>query len=242
MRPLQAELAKLSSLPATWIAMAAGIAVTAGVSVLSAGSSPSPDSGFSSLALGVAGAIVLGVVAMSSEYAVEGEESAGGRQITTTLVAIPSRVQVLIAKAVAVVLGTAVLAVAAIIVAFGLLTVLNSAAMPAVDGDFFLRCAGMVAYWVLVALLAFSLTVIIRSGVVPMAILIANFSAVPVTFLLTKVTPAANWLPDVAGMRMWSRGIDSSVQMSPGLGGLVMAAWIAVLLAVSFVVFTRRDA
>lgn len=242
MRAVTAELSKLASLPATWLAMAAGIVVTGGVSVLSAGSDPSPDSGFSSLALGVAGAIVVGVVAMSSEYAVEGEESAGGRQITTTLTATPSRLAVLGAKALAVVLATIVLAVAAIAVAFGLLSVLNSAAMPALDGDFFVRCAGVVAYWVLVALLAFSLTSLTRNGVVPMAVLVANFSAVPVTFLLTKATPLANWLPDTAGMRMWSRGVEWSVEMPPALGGLVMAAWIAALLVVAAVVFVRREA
>ncbi len=222
--------------------MAAGVVVTAGLSLLSAGSDPSPDSGFSSLALGVAGAIVVGVVAMSSEYAVEGEESAGGRQITTTLVATPSRLKVLAAKALAVVLATVVLAAVAVLVAFGLLVVLNPAAMPALDADFFVRAGGVVVYWVLVALLAFGLTVLIRNGVVPMAVLVANFSAVPVTFLLTKVTPAANWLPDVAGMRMWSRGIESTVEMAPLTGGLVMAAWVAALLAVAAVTFVRREA
>lgn len=242
MRAVSAELTKLGSLPATWLAMAAGLAVTAGVTVLSAGSEPSPDVGFSSLALGVAGAIVLGVVAMNSEYAVEGEESAGGRQIITTLIATPSRLRVLGAKVLAVVLATVILATAAVLVAFGLLAALNPDAMPALDGDFFLRAGGVVVYWVLVALLAFGFTVIVRSGVVPMAVLVANFSAVPVTFLLTKVTPAANWLPDVAGMRMWSRGIESSVEMAPLTGGLIMATWVAALLAIAAVAFVRRDA
>ncbi|WP_129656336.1 ABC transporter permease [Rothia halotolerans] len=243
MRALRAELSKLVSLPASWLAAAVGVVVSAAVTVLSAGSStPGPDTGFSSLALGVAGAIVIGVVAMSSEYAVEGEESAGGRQITTTLTAVPSRLRVLLAKALAVAMATAALAVVAIAVTFGLTALLLGDRAPVLDADAIVRMGGMALYWVLVALLAFALTVLTRNGVVPMAVLIANFSAVPVTFLLTRVADLANWLPDVAGMRMWSRGLDTSVEIAPVLGGAVMAAWVAVLLVIASVTFTRRDA
>lgn len=243
MRVVSAELSKLVSLPATWLAAAVGVVVSAAVTVLSAGSStPGADTGFSSLALGVAGAIVIGVVVMSSEYAVEGEESAGGRQITTTLTAVPSRLRVLLAKALAVALAAAALAVVAIVVTFGLTALLLGDRAPGLDADAIARMGGMALYWVLVALLAFALTVLTRNGVVPMAVLIANFSAVPVTFLLTRVTELANWLPDTAGMRMWSRGLDTSVEITPALGGAVMAAWVAALLVAAGIVFTRRDA
>ena len=85
MKALRAELSKLATLPFTWLAFAVGITIPAGITIIiGATSEPSPDTGFSELAVGVLGAIILGVSAIASEYATEGEEAAGGRQITTT--------------------------------------------------------------------------------------------------------------------------------------------------------------
>lgn len=243
MKAIRAELSKLIALPAVWFACIAGIVVSAGVAVISSGSSaPGADTGFSSLALGVAGAIVIGVVAISSEYAVESEDATGSRQITTTLTTMSGRGRVLLAKIIAVSLVVAILAVVACAVVFTLIGLLLGDRAPEQGGDGLARMVGMVLYWVLVALLAFGLTVLTRHGVIPMAVLIANFSAVPVTFLLTRVTPLANYLPDTAGMRLWARELDTGVQIAPMVGGLVMGAWVVTLLAVSFVVFSRRDA
>lgn len=116
MRIIQSELSKLMSLPSTWIACAAGIITPVDIAVLTSLTWP-PDgnTGFSELAIGVVGAIVLGVSAIGSEYTTEGEESASGRQITTSLTVTPRRVHLLAAKAFAVVLAVAVMALIAIV-------------------------------------------------------------------------------------------------------------------------------
>lgn len=134
---------------------------------------------------------MLGVTAIGSEYVTEGEESAGGRQITTTLTATSSRVRVLVAKVVAVAMATAALAVVAIALVQVTGRVFHGSAEPALDGEALARLGGALLYCVLMALLAFGLTVLTRNGIVPMAVLVANSSAVTVTYLLARGIPAA---------------------------------------------------
>ena len=242
MRALRAELSKLATLPFVWLAVAAGLIVPTGIAVITTlTTTPGSDTGFSELAIGVLGAIILGVAAIGSEYTAEGEESAGSRQITTTLTAIPSRVRLLLAKVIAVAIATAVLATVAITLVFTTVHLLLGPDAAALDGDTFVRAGGAVIYWVLMALLGFGLTVLTRNGIIPMAVLVANSSAVTVTYLLAQSIPAANYLPDLAGMRMFTT-VSTSVEIAPLTGGLVMAAWVIALLIAAGAVFTRRDA
>lgn len=242
MRALRAELSKLSTLPFVWLAVVAGLIVPIGIAVItSLTTTLGSDTGFSELAIGVLGAIILGVAAIGSEYTAEGEESAGSRQITTTLIAVPSRVRLLFAKVIAVIIATAILAVVAITLVFTTVHLLLGPDAPALDGDIFARAGGAVIYWVLMALLGFGLTVLTRNGIIPMAVLVANSSAVTVTYLLAQSIPAANYLPDLAGMPMFTT-VRTSVEIAPLTGGLVMAAWVIALLIAAGAVFTRRDA
>ncbi|MFK0248446.1 ABC transporter permease [Amycolatopsis azurea] len=239
MRAYQAELRKLASLRSVWVSVAIGVLVPAALTFLNAKPSAARggtvDVGFQELAFGVVGAVILGVVAVSSEYTAEGESAGGGRQITTSLTAVPSRRRVLIAKLAAVITAVAVLAVVSSAVT--LMTV--DALLGASD---FARLPGVVLYWVLTALLASGLTLVTRNGILPLVVLILNSSVVTVTYLLSKLTPLAVFFPDLAGVRMFVRRVDLPVQLAPVTGGLVMTAWVALLLAVGFLVFRRRDA
>src|SRR4051812_19332919 len=102
MRAFKGELSKLASLPSVWAAIVVGVAIPCVVAFITSTSvanaisrgtkaSAGADIGFQELAFGVVGAIILGVVAASSEYFTEGEDSGGGRQITTSLTVVPSR-------------------------------------------------------------------------------------------------------------------------------------------------------
>lgn len=242
MRALRAELAKLATLPFVWLAVAAGLAAPTGIVVItSLTGDPGIDTGFAELALGVVGAIMLGVVAISSEYTTEGEEAAGSRQVTTTLTCVPSRARLLVAKAGAVVLVTAVLAIAAIALVFATAHLLLGAEAPALDGQAVARMGGVVIYWVLMALLGLALSVLTRNGVIPMVALVVNSSAVTVTYLLALRFPVASYLPDLAGLRMFTH-VSTGIDIAPVTGGVVMTAWVALLLLVAGVVFSRRDA
>ncbi|GLX96531.1 ABC transporter permease [Herbidospora sp. NBRC 101105] len=239
MRAVRAELAKLGTLPSVWLAGALALVVPAGIALLNS-RVHGPDRGYQELAFGVLGVIVLGVVAVSSEYLTEGADAGGGRQLTTSLTAVPSRVRFLAAKAAAVVLVAVPLAFAATAATMGIVHVTLAERAAALDAG---RLAGVVCYWTYTALLAFAITVLLRHGIVPLTVLLVNTSVVSVTFLLTKVTPLAYYFPDMAGMRMFVGEIaDDQVVISPLVGLLVMSAWVAGLLALAGAVFTRRDA
>jgi ABC-2 type transport system permease protein len=231
MRLLRAELFKLLGLPSTWAALALCFTVAPAVSYLNH-RLPSPDAGYEELIFGVVGAIVLGVVAVSSEYRAESAEDAATRQIVTSLTAVPSRVRFLAAKAGALILtmtvAAAVTAPAALIVRGGTL------AVP--------RMLGVVVYFVLTALLAFGITLVTRSGIVPLTVLIVNATVVSVSFLISRVLPAANYLPDLAGARMFIRHGQFNLPIGPVTGGLVMAGWTVLVVAAGAAAFCRRDA
>ncbi|TCC07832.1 ABC transporter permease [Kribbella soli] len=243
MKALRAELTKLTSLPGVWIAVAIGLVLPAGVTVLNASNSrsvPSADTGFRELAIGVVAAIVIGVVAISSEYLAEGEESGGSRQITTSLTAVPSRSRFLLAKTAAVAGTVGLLALISSAITLTA-TDLTSADVSIGTSDL-PRVLGIAAYWIFSALLAAGITLVTRSGIIPLSVLIVNISVVSVSFLLTKVTRLAYYFPDLAGTHLFLRDSDGPVDLTPVAGGLVMGLWVAVIAGIGAAAFVRRDA
>ncbi|MGW4826937.1 ABC transporter permease [Amycolatopsis japonica] len=238
MRAYRGELRKLASLPSVWAAVAIGVLLPAALTFLNARAAArrggNVDLGFQELAFGVVGAIILGVVAVSSEYTTEGENAGGGRQITTSLTVVPSRWRLLITK-----LAAMVTVVAALATVSSAVTLTIVEALGVSD---FGRLPGVVLYWVLTALLASGLTLLTRNGILPLTVLILNTSVVTVTYLLTKLTPLAAFFPDLAGFRMFIERVELPVRLSPVTGGLVMTAWVAALLTAGFLVFRGRDA
>jgi ABC-2 type transport system permease protein len=231
MRLVRAELLKLLGLPSAWAALALCLIVGPAIGYLNR-HLPSPDAGYQELVFGVVGAIVLGVVAVSGEYRAESAEDAATRQIVTSLTAVPSRPRLLAAKAGALILT---MVVTAAVTATMTLIVRNAPiAVP--------RLLGVVVYFVLTALLAFGVTLITRSGIVPLTVLIVNATVVSVSFLISRVLPAANYLPDLAGARMFIRHGEFNLPIGPLTGGVVMACWTVAVVGAGATVFCRRDA
>lgn len=256
---LVAELRKTVTLPSSWAAAAVTLLGSAGITALTAASTRAAlDSGargsatsasvfeaaYSAVPLGTVGAVVLGVVAMSSEYTANSADAGSGRQITATLAASPHRVGLLGAKALTVVLLVAVTAATTIPASVGVahLVIGDSATEVIGVGDALVRSLGATLYWTLTGLIAFAITVFTRSGIIPLVVLIANSSLVSFSLLLTNLTPLAYWLPDLAGRKLFV-GMPT-VEGGPGVetGALVMAAWTFGLLAIAGAVFSRRDA
>src|SRR5699024_3755652 len=97
---LRAEVAKAATLPATSVAVAVTVLGCLGPTVLNAlysrdlmesGAALVPadtspvEAAYAACPLGTVGAIVLGVVAISSEYTSNSTDAGGGRQISATL-------------------------------------------------------------------------------------------------------------------------------------------------------------
>lgn len=245
LRVPRAELTKAVTLPAVW----AGAAVTVLGSLLFAVLSARPGSdspfevGFAALPVtGTIGSIVIGIVIIGSEYTADRAESGGGRQITTTLTLAPHRLELLVAKVATVLVCITVTALVAIPGPVLLASVLmDDTAVETVDaGDMVLRGLGAALYWACMGLIGFAVTVLTRSGVLPMVLLVANSGLVSVTYLLTGVTGLADWLPDMAGRTLF--GVETDGGLSPGPGAVVMVVWTVALLVVAAVAFRRRDA
>jgi ABC-2 type transport system permease protein len=257
---IAAELRKTATLPATLVAVAVGALGMAGITLLNAfsvrdalrGGRPglvaytSPaEAVFSAVPLGTVGAVILGVVAISSEYTTNSVDAGGGRQITATLTATPRRLAVIATKAITTVLLVAATAAVTIPGCLALAHLVIGTAATASEnlGDMVARSLGAGLYWTLTALIALGLTALTRSGIIPLLVLIANSSLVSISLLLTKLTPLARYLPDLAGIRLFARdNIAVRSPLDPLTGGLVMAAWAVGLLAISATVFIRRDA
>lgn len=259
MRALAAELRKAASLPAVWVAGAVAAfgsgALTAlnAVSTRNAITSGRPESygdpepveiAFAALPLGVVAAVVIGVVVVSSEYTPNSTDTADGRQITATLTAVPRRTAVLLAKAVsaaALTAASAVLAIGPSVLIARL--VLGDLAEPELTASEALAdAAGATLYWILMGMMALAITVFTRSGIVPLVVLIVNGSLVSVSFLLTRVTDLAHWLPDMAGRRLFPAVGQADGGLDAVPGALVMAAWAIGLLVLAGAVFACRDA
>lgn len=254
-----AELRKAVTLPASWVAVAVTLFASAGITVLNAvAARTAPGSGvpesrdlfsafetaYAAAPLGTVGAVVLGVVVMSSEYAANSTDAGSGRQITATLAASPRRTGLLVAKALTVVLLVALTAAATIPTCVGVARLVIGAGLPETVSlhDALLRSLGAALYWTLTGLIALAITTLARSGIVPLVVLIANSSVVSFSLLLTNVTPLAHWLPDLAGRRLFVGMPTVDGGLDTGPGAIVMGAWTLALLAVAGVVFTRRDA
>lgn len=246
MRAFNAELSKLFSLPGIWLAFLIGALAPAFITlmdsiaqkeeIIAGVSKRLAEVGYIGLALGVQGVIILGVLAVSSEYLTESSESGGGQQMTTSLTAVSSRLRFLLAKAAAVTVLSVLLSIIAILAALSASYLVLGEYTPAFEQS---KLLGVVCYWTFTALLAFGITVLTKNGIIPLAVLIINTSFVSFSFLLSKVTKLALYLPDRAGTEMFM--FTSDRFLTPFNGGLVMFAWVLVLFIVAAIVFHRRD-
>lgn len=253
-RGIGAELRKAASLPATLAGCGVMLLSMLALTVLNAISARGDDAAdsafdvaFYGAPLGVVGAVVIAVMIVSSEYTANSPDAGGGRQISTTLIATGSRTRLLVAKAVTMVVFVVPAAAISIGACLGVATVLlGDAAGASVGIDEGLRRAGaVIAYWLLISLMALAVTVVTRSGVIPLVFFIVNSAVLPPSFLLSRITDLAFWLPDTSGFRLLSYGIGQSIddaQLAMVPGTLVMTAWALALLTVAGLVLNRRDA
>jgi ABC-2 type transport system permease protein len=246
--PVRAEIRKLLGLPTALVGLVLGTLLAPLIVLLNAastrrtiadGTADLSDLGLRDLGIGLIGPMILGVVVVSSEYTSTGEDAPGARQLTATLTAVPNRLRLLAAKTAALVLVVAAQAAVTAAATLSLTQALHGEHVPAPDPA---RVFAAILYWVLTALLAYAITLITRTGIVPLTLLIINSTVVSVSYLLTKATDLAAYLPDIVGAQMFIRSADFPVKVAPATAGLVMTGWVVALLAVAAVLFHRRDA
>ncbi|MEU8210953.1 hypothetical protein AB0B85_17365 [Micromonospora sp. NPDC049044] len=213
MNTARAELRKLLTLPSlrrtallTW---AATVLLTyAYASAESHGEPLGDDAALAPLGYTQAGFLVLGVLAATSEY----QE---GDQIRTTVLAMPRRLPLQVAKALA--LAALTLPVAAATAA--------TSTLPA-DGATWTPAA--TAYLTLTTVLAAAVATVVRSAV-PAAILLLGLYFVAGPLLRAGSTASAAYLPDTAAL-------------DPSHGAVATIAWTLAALTLAALTFRYRDA
>lgn len=182
----------------------------------------------------------LGVLFVSGEY------STG--MIRSTLVAVPRRLPVLWAKLVVFVTITAVSMITVSIVAFVSAQALLShyrTGFSLSDPGVLRVVIGTGVYLTLVGMIGAALGWIVRSTPGALVAYFAIVLVLPVLFgdaLGNWGKEVAQFLPGQAGASFSTSIPESSYSLSPWVGLLVLAGWVAVALAIAAGVLRRRDA
>ncbi len=182
----------------------------------------------------------LGVLFVSGEY--------GTGMIRSTLVAVPRRLPVLWAKLVVFVTVTAASMITVSIVAFVCAQALLShyrTGFSLSDPGVLRVVIGTGIYLTLAGMIGGALGWIVRSTPGALVAYFAVVLVLPVLFgdaLGNWGKEVAQFLPSQAGASFSTSIPESSYSLSPWVGLLVMAGWVAVALAVAAGVLRRRDA
>lgn len=196
---------------------------------------------------GALGVSILGIVAMTNEYTRNLQKAGGGRQIASTLVAIPGRGTVFVAKSFAVAVVASTLAFITVPLAL-----FSSQLMLGPAGELHLsvlssmgwRYAGAVGYWTLIALFTLGIGAVTREGTVPIVVLVVGASAVSAGAVASNLSGELWFTPDVAGLLMFlGDSVLSDYTVSRGDRVLAVGAmllWASVSLLPGYFVFSRR--
>jgi hypothetical protein len=183
----------------------------------------------------------LAVVLIASEW------STG--MVRSTMIAVPRRTPVLLAKAIII----AALAFAIGSAAALLSTYVAQPILAAEDMQFGLSAEGVLpsivntgTYLACIAVISLAIGTLLRNTAGGVVTAVALFFVLPV-IVLNLISGLAEWIPDAARFLPTEAG-DQLVSISTAegnltqwQGGLVMAAWAVVLLAVSMLVARRKD-
>jgi ABC-2 type transport system permease protein len=226
----------LPVLAAALSAPAVGQGIASDDPALAAGVTPE-SVGLEWVVLGQIGMIVVGVLAASSEHV------AG--QLRVSVVAVPARGRLLVAKAVALLLVTVGVGIVAV-PALSLLSQLGLGGIGVIgDGipaSLVWRWVGAIAFWAGMAQVGLALAVLLRQALVPIFVLIAVSQ---LSLMLVVMTTWSKLLPTVAGVQLFDPGsINVSfpdAALTPGQAYACLGLWVAGLLDLAGALFLRRD-
>ena len=240
---LHAELTKTLTLPSIQLTLAAAVIVPPALALAAgltfdpgapAGASfPIEAHGFETAGFGQPLVILLAALITGTEY-LDG-------QLRSTLLAVPQRGRVLGAKLIV----TALLAALVGLIATAAAVLLSHAALGEhglAPQEFTTGMAwnllGVVTNYALMAVLAAAITVLARTLVVTLIVLVPL--VLGLTISLLGALPALRYLPDLAGLQLLTRYPGVGL-LEPEVGVLVMGGWAVVLVVAAALTFVRRD-
>lgn len=233
-----AELDKLRTLPVTALAVVGTVVVGALIAAAQAGATADQDLPASAVEVTlrtvpfvVAGLVLVGVLAVSQEHA--------GRQVATTLAAVPRRGLLVAGKSIA---ATGVVALAAISTLGACVAAATVAqrlldAPASSDGAGARALLGATAYLVLIGVFSHAVALVVRH-LVPALVGVLALVLV-VSPLLAGATEHARWLPDRAAAAWFDSGPGA---LDGPTATLVALAWVVVVGGLGSWRFLVRDA
>jgi ABC-2 type transport system permease protein len=244
---VRAEWTKLWSVRSTaWALLGTAAALVALAAVFPATGPPAPRDpvayGLSSFFQAQLGAAVLGVLAITSEYATG--------SIRATLTATPQRLTLLSAKTIVVAATATVVGIAAAFLAFFVAAQVlagRGTTVALTDPGALRAVVGAGLYLAVVAVLALALGVLLRSSVATIAVVVAVMLVLPgiATALPGSWQSAAvPYLPAEAGQAIigQTRFAPAGAHLlAPWTGFAVLCAYTAVALGAAAVTLSRRD-
>ena len=255
---LRSELTKIGSVRSTYrtllMLLAVSVGIGAAISAVSANfwsnTPPADRTPFDATQLSLAGMLVLGqlVIVVLGALVLTSEYSTG--MIRTSLIAMPRRIVLYVAKAVAFAAVALVVSLATAFTAFylGQALLASTHHSATLAGPDVLRAViGSALYITLCGLFAFAAAAIIRNTAATITAMIGLLFVVPV---LVNMLPWRNdlvrWLPSSAARAIsatvWNSGPQNAPLFSPWGQFAVFAVCTAVLLVVGGILFRKRDA
>ncbi|CAM3476522.1 ABC transporter permease [Occultella aeris] len=235
-RVLAAELDKLRTLPVIGFTMVGtvltGVVIAAALAA-SAAAQGTPSTVVELVLAAVpfvqVGIILLGVLPAGHEY--------DGRQIATTLVAVPDRARALAGKTmatVAVVGAGAALSIGAAHASAAIAAGVTEVTLTADRAPW--RLAGAIAYLAVIGLLAHAVAVAVRH-LVPALVAMLGLMVI-ISPVAAGLTEHARWLPDRAASQLYA---DTDALLTGASGALVAVAWLAAIGTLAAFRFIRLD-
>ncbi len=255
---LRSELTKIGSVRSTvWtllVLFAVSVGIGAAASRLSAtgwsNTPPAQRTPLDATQVSLVGLLVLGplVIVVLGALVLTAEYSTG--MIRTSLIAMPRRIVLYLAKAAAFAAVALAASLATALTAFllGQSLLASTHQSATLAGHDVLRAViGSALYITLCGLFAFAAAAIIRNNAATITAMIGLLFVLPV---LVNLLPWSNdlvrWLPTSAARAIsatiWNAGPQNSHLFSPGGQFAVFAVYTAVLLVVGGILFRKRDA
>lgn len=252
----RAEIVKMRTLPSVWLSSILALVIPTCLATINAYklnralesgettqflNTSTSDIGFGHMIYGSIGAVIIGVVVISSEYTKNSQNVARARQLSTTMVVMPDRAKAVTAKLCA--LCTWVLSVGTCTTALTLMAsryVLGSYAED-ISYDYLRRFSGIVVYWTMMAVISAAFTVIVKNGVLPLVVLITNCTVISFSRLLALITDLARFLPDTAALSTFLTDSPLSSPLSSNAAFLVCLGWTVLAYITTLILWIRED-
>ncbi|MFJ4923362.1 ABC transporter permease subunit [Streptomyces sp. NPDC088725] len=238
---LHAEWVKLSSMRSHVWCLPVYVLVCLAISALMGQTSRNTDGidpvavGFSGMQSGMVLMVIVGVLAVTSEYA--------SGTIRGSLLAVPRRGRFYAGKLGALALVTAVVSGITAPVSFLMVQYLLGDRGTGVDGEVVARMGGAVLYTVLLVVFSMGLATVLRSSTLTLGLLVPLFFMISTMLANIPATrQIAQFLPDMAGSLVLRQDLPAHTPLGATSGLAVLAAWAVAALVAGYVALVRRDA